>query len=228
MKNKIIIISVLMIAVSSCASLPQPSFEIGVIDYSPLLESGIFVTESNSVSFDYTALGSIVAIEKGGWKNGITKRPSTETVFDGIIKELENIGANGLINLNVTFSNEITDYNRKIYVPTIVVKGMAIKTPNGKINKIEKKIIPDGVTLLGKIDNIDCWIIKEHKNGVKIGTLKELNGEQIRKAIRKFSLNKNITFNLKGKERNNDAYAGVDGQNIMLFKENKIIRINPK
>lgn len=227
MKNSILLIVTLFILVSSCVTLPQPSFEIGVIDYSPLLNNGIFVTESNSVNFDYTALGSVIAIEKGGWNNGIKKRPSTEVVFNGIIKELENIGANGLINLNVSFSTEITDYDHaKIYVPTIIVKGMAIKTSNEKIRKVQCKVIPDGATPLGRIDDIECWIIKEYKNGVQIGTSKELNEEQIRRVIREFSLSKNITFNLKGKEQNKDAYAGVDGNNIMLFKENKSVKIS--
>ena len=122
---------------SSCASLPEPESLVGIVDYTPLIKSGIFVTESNSVNFDYTAVGSIVATEKGGWINGKAKRPTTEGAFKNIIKELNAIGANGIINLNIIPSVEMSDVAMsKVYVSVITVKGMAIKIPDSKLKKV--------------------------------------------------------------------------------------------
>ena len=107
--NKTICGLLLILVLGSCGSLPQPESRIGIIDYTPLIKAGIFVTESNSVNFDYTAVGSIIATEKGGWINGNPKRPSTEDALKNIIKELEHMGANGIINLNISSSVEMSD-----------------------------------------------------------------------------------------------------------------------
>lgn len=56
------------IILSSCAIyLPAPKSIIGMVDYSGLINRGIFVTESNSVSFEYEPVGSIYVEEVGGW-----------------------------------------------------------------------------------------------------------------------------------------------------------------
>lgn len=123
----------LIIIFSSCGSLPVPESRVRVIDYTPLIKAGIYVTESNSVNFDYTAIGSIVATEKGGWVNGKAKRPTTEDALNNIMKELERMGANGIINLNIIPSVEMSDdLMSKVFVSVITVKGMAIKIPNIK------------------------------------------------------------------------------------------------
>ncbi len=52
---------------TSTASYPAPYGFSTFLDYSSLTSKGIYVTESNSVSFDYKTLGSVSAIEIGGW-----------------------------------------------------------------------------------------------------------------------------------------------------------------
>lgn len=54
---------------TSCTTpkIPEPYGFSSFLDYSPLTERGIYVTESNSVSFDYQTLGSVAATEVGGW-----------------------------------------------------------------------------------------------------------------------------------------------------------------
>lgn len=56
---------------TSCAtstiSYPEPYGFSTFLDYSPLTNKGIYVTESNSVSFDYKTLGSVSATEVSGW-----------------------------------------------------------------------------------------------------------------------------------------------------------------
>lgn len=108
-----------------------------MIDYSMLTQQGYFVTESNSVSFNYEAIGSIYAEEVGGWvpKNGkpksmdpkekyyinsnqkhIYQEPNLQNAYANIANKLKAEGANGIINL------KISKYSNKI-----IITGMAIK-----------------------------------------------------------------------------------------------------
>lgn len=220
--NKTICGLLLILTLVSCGSLPEPESRIGVIDYTPLIKAGIFVTESNSVNFDYTAVGSIVATEKGGWVNGRPKRPATEDALKNIIKELERMGANGIINLNIIPSVEMSDdLMSKVFVSVITVKGMAIKIPDSKV----KKVPTEDSHLLGQIDGIQCRIAKKYNNGMTICTSKELNPDQIKKAKDTFSLKGKIMFNLEGAEGKGEAYAGIDEGFIIVYKNNEFIKL---
>lgn len=145
-KVLVLIMSAFMFA--SCATYrPAPKSYVGIIDYSVLTSKGLFVTESNSVSFNYQAIGSVIAEETGGWipKNGaqsstnvsdeyyvgsstrkVYKKPDVQVTFDNIAEQLSSIGANGIINLKITTSLEI-DMVSKLYVDKITVSGMAIR-----------------------------------------------------------------------------------------------------
>lgn len=220
--NKIICGFLLILILGACGSYPKPESRIGVIDYTPLIKAGIFVTESNSVNFDYTAVGSIIATEKGGWVGGNYQRPSTENALKNIIKGLEDMGANGIINLNISSSVEMSeDLMSKTYVAVITVKGMAIKIPNSKIKKT-----PVGEPrLLGQIDGVQCRIAKKYNNGMVICTSEELTPDQIRKVKNDFSLKGRIKFNLEGTEGKGEAYAGIDDGFIILYKNNEFIKL---
>lgn len=220
--NKTICGLLLILVLGSCGSLPQPESRIGVIDYIPLIKAGIFVTESNSVNFDYTAVGSIIATEKGGWVNGRPKRPTTEDALKNIIKELERMGANGIINLNIIPSVEMSDdLMSKVFVSVITVKGMAIKIPDSKV----KKVPTEDSHLLGQIDGIQCRIAKKYNNGMTICTSKELTPDQIKKAKDTFSLKGKIMFNLEGAEGKGESYAGIDDGFIIIYKNNEFIKL---
>lgn len=219
--NKTICGLLLIMILGSCGSLPQPESRIGVIDYTPLIKAGIFVTESNSVNFDYTAVGSIIATEKGGWINGKSKRPSTEDALKNIIKELERMGANGIINLNISASVEMSDdLMSKVFISVITVKGMAIKIPDSKL----KKAPTEYPRLLGQIDDVQCRVTKKYNNGMTICTSKELTPDQIRKAKDTFSLKGKIMFNLEGAGGKGEAYAGIDDGFIIIYKSNEFIK----
>lgn len=129
---------------SSCVTLPPPSIRTGVIDYEPLVKSGYFVTESNSVGFGYEAKGSIIIVLTGGWKKKKNKQvessivkakddyyvptsgkqiyiaPTYEEVFDALKVELQKLGANGIINMKL--SHQIDGVQDQF-----VLTGMAIK-----------------------------------------------------------------------------------------------------
>ena len=60
-------IGLLTSCATSAISYPEPYGFSTFLDYSPLTNKGIYVTESNSVSFDYKILGSVSATEVSGW-----------------------------------------------------------------------------------------------------------------------------------------------------------------
>lgn len=144
-----------VLILSSCSvSLPTPKSTVFVIDYSALTQKGIFVTESNSVSFDYEAIGSVVAEETDGWvKQSLLKDKEKQprkvyqdeyyddsqyssrgknvfipadlnAALQNLGEQLIEIGANGIINLKI-------EYVKVPYVKSslnsIIVSGMAIK-----------------------------------------------------------------------------------------------------
>lgn len=145
--KKLLFLVVSVFMFSSCAVYkPAPKSFIGVVDYSTLTQQGIFVTESNSVSFDYEPIGSIVAEETGGWvyKNGkpmnqdpkddyyigssskkIYQAPDVQVAFANLASRLKEINANGIVNLKVVSTMEI-DLVSKLSVQKITVTGMAI------------------------------------------------------------------------------------------------------
>lgn len=148
MKNTFLVIaSTLLLA--SCATLYRaPRSYIGIIDYSPLTEQGIYVTESNSVSFDYKAIGSVYAEEVGGWvrkdgkpesndpkepyylfssgKKKIYVLPDINSIFKKLVDQLKQSGADGIVNLKIESTIE-QDLATKLPYDKIIVTGMAIK-----------------------------------------------------------------------------------------------------
>ena len=139
MRKKIscLLFCVLVLSACSVSTLPAPKSEVIMIDYSILTQKGYFVTESNSVNFDYEAIGSIYAEEVGGWvpKDGKSKstdpkenyyinsnrkhiyqEPNLQNTYANIANKLKAVGANGIINL------KISNYSNKI-----IITGMAIK-----------------------------------------------------------------------------------------------------
>lgn len=132
---------------TSTISYPKPYGFSTFLDYSPLTNRGIYVTESNSVSFEYKTLGSVSATEVSGWikkgkepkvanktkKNNVddmyadveSNRPvgkyiritaSLDDAMERMVNTLNEVGANGIINLKVHFE-----------LDRIIISGMAIR-----------------------------------------------------------------------------------------------------
>ena len=65
--KKVLIIMFFALFEVSCVTVSVKSLDIvSVLDYSPLTSKGIFVTESNSVGFEYEAIGSIYIEMRNG------------------------------------------------------------------------------------------------------------------------------------------------------------------
>lgn len=126
---------------SSCSSrIPYVKYH-SVIDYSEYISRGFFITESNSVSFAYEPIGSVVAGVSSGWEilNSTTETTTSDDnvygtssktkikygeyvgarlddAIDLLYKKCIELGADGVINFSFSSSGS-----------ECVVSGMAIK-----------------------------------------------------------------------------------------------------
>lgn len=145
MKN--IIYLLLLLVLFSCKSLtpPTPIRYASHVDYSYFTNKGIFVTESNSVNFEYETLGSLYVECTGGWVkknksneidmedvymnkmgNYLYAPARVEEAFDLAMVEVIKLQGNGIINLKITpgtyyYANYLTGVNK------ITITGMIIK-----------------------------------------------------------------------------------------------------
>lgn len=120
------------IVLTGCNSGKQAYAEvIGVLDYSEFSSNGFFVTESNSVNFDYTPLGSlsiqVFPGEGDEWyfDNGVARRKGDSSTAPAsalrvAVREARRLNANAIINLSV---KPIQVMERS----GILVTGMAVK-----------------------------------------------------------------------------------------------------
>lgn len=143
---------VTLLIVTSC-SIPTPKTvykETFVIDYSRYNKQGFYITESNSVSFDYEPVGSVITVLKG--LNNLTqvevhneysdtdaqlsvrtnREPKTKmksvnnkyTIYDAIDEfatKCKDIRANGVINFKINYTFDT------VYGTGYEISGMAIK-----------------------------------------------------------------------------------------------------
>jgi hypothetical protein len=112
-----------------------------VLDYEKYSKQGFFITESNSVSFDYTPIGSVVVRVFSGYVNEgteyvkkfksngtYTENPTIRAgewkdcdlndAFTQLYKEAISKGANGVINLKYEFSPSFSDYTPDRWIIT--------------------------------------------------------------------------------------------------------------
>lgn len=140
MKKILTLCAVAALIMSSCAPTIEPFKQTaGFIDYS--MFPGMFLTESNSVSFEYQPIASLYASEVTGAYKVEKKRIRTDEIYgseyveyDGKIRfanpqsalifaveKAEALGGNGIINLKVE------PYTYKDGRDAYFVSGMVIK-----------------------------------------------------------------------------------------------------
>lgn len=145
--KKILLFIFLVSVLSSCMKIPYISTS-SIIDYSYYSDKGFFITESNSVNFQYKPICSIqVRVESGyevtgsdkevsrsllggekttySEKMGNYKIATVNEALDLIYKESVEKGANGVINMKIT---PLTAYQgNQTIITGYYVTGMAIK-----------------------------------------------------------------------------------------------------
>ncbi len=147
MCKKLLFAAVLSASLIGC--IPQrtffSTFSSG-IDYKEYSDLGFYVTESNSVNFNYTPISSIVASVKSGYlgdekpsnskvkvsksdRGSLFITATASIVLEELYQEAIKLGANGIINLKIEAKTEsgINDYGVTTDFPVYVATGMAIK-----------------------------------------------------------------------------------------------------
>ena len=206
----------------SCVTLPPPPAPYafaGIFDYSPLTSKGVFVTESNSVSFDYETIGSLYAISDGGWINKTYVEPSLDALYNEVLKQLAAYNANGIVNLKIDVSGRIADRTKRYSL-----EGMAIrKTDAGKINAQ----VSTARRIIGKIDGISLQILEAYSNGTRVLTSQKLNVSQLRQAWKKYFYNQSqIQFYTTEGLVNKIAYAAIIDKKIVDYERNEYTPLN--
>ncbi|MGN1219099.1 MAG: hypothetical protein ACI4TD_14190 [Phocaeicola sp.] len=222
MNSKIIFLALCCLLVSSCETVNIPQVTVTVLrDYTPMTDKGIFVTESNSVDFDYVPLGSVVSVTNGAYRSSLEKGSMYENVdlgkaFEEISNMLVVMGANGLINLKIESSfDDLIHY--------MTVTGMAIRTkePLLKTKEIIEHKQPSECT----IDGITARIIRKTKTGVIVSTTGKFNYDQVIKMIDELNLpDTAIKIYQAGEARK--AYAGITDDGYYInYDTNEFIKL---
>lgn len=159
MKKCLLIIACVLVFASCATQKPvfmPPYTTASLLDYSILTERDIFVTESNSVGFDYETVGSVLVKGYGGYVKKASKKEKRERIVtqdDYYINDkgftltrgkyeyvnpnlddamitlgdyLESIGANGIINISIRLVPEDMT-DETNHRDKIVITGMAIR-----------------------------------------------------------------------------------------------------
>ncbi len=107
---------------AGCTFVPYFS-SVTSVDYSRYNNENFYITEANSVSFAYDPVGSVEVVMRSGYKGVYNETSRTTTyskeptlvsvydVIDGVKKECENLGADGVINFKLSFDRVATQYS---------------------------------------------------------------------------------------------------------------------
>lgn len=152
--RKFLFISAMALLLSACA-VPKRAYTSysTSFDFTEFTNDGFFITESNSVSFDYDPIGSISGVVTSGYevlgkdkqreskmKDDVYYQEKNEKVRYGeykyadfrnvlfeIVESAKKLGANGIINLDVVYSPGTVDMKNKEITPSYyIASGMAI------------------------------------------------------------------------------------------------------
>lgn len=130
--KKLFIVFCVLIGSFSCVA-PRLSYkETIIVDYMRYSNIGFFVTESNSVSFDYTPVGSVTTIVVGETKvqdketgRMIKRDYHIYDAIDEIVRQSRRMGSDAIIGLTLSPKLSTTGFPEGY-----IVSGMAIKRNN--------------------------------------------------------------------------------------------------
>lgn len=221
---KKLVYALLIFILSSCTTLTPISY-VKTLDYRPLIENGLFVTESNSVSFEYTSIGSLFAQETDGWINGQFVTPRIKNMYNNILLEAQRLGANGLINMSV-----------KRLDHSIVIQGMFIKRVKyGDVKIIEERSVPianDSLTGIkddirgGKINGTEYSVFRETENEICLSTSRRLTVSEMKGIKKELTASKKVLqFYILGID-NDNPYASLYETQLIEHRKGKITEFN--
>lgn len=147
MKNVLLsIICVSAASLTSCAPKMQYVASSSYINYQTYVDQGVYITESNSVNFDYTPLGSVSAIVFPGYVkatrpsqyqyNDLNGKPQLTEEYNKwksadvqdaialVVEKAKQQGGNGVINFSIKPTSES---DGKAIRHGFLVSGMVIR-----------------------------------------------------------------------------------------------------
>lgn len=148
--RKYLTLVLMTIILSSCAiKYPYKRYST-VVDFEKYTSQGFFITESNSVNFNYMPVGSLSSVVESGYEligDLVTDRSDDlyhnssssnkygdyiNAAIDDAIEELflsaKELGADGIINLKTEYISGIySKYGSVVRPPMYIATGMAIK-----------------------------------------------------------------------------------------------------
>lgn len=148
MKKVLLILCVAVFVLASCAVRTPYSVRSRVIDFTEITRTGFFITESNSVSFDYEQIGRVTTVAQSGWEVTGRRRgaddiepgatdtwarfgdyiyASPDVAIYELVQRARAIGANGIIDLSIEFFPEIIQGGAIRRHSSFVVSGRAIR-----------------------------------------------------------------------------------------------------
>ena len=136
MKKIVLLLLAIPILFSCSVKYPYKEY-YSFFDYSEHIKKGFFITESNSVNFDYTPIGTVSFIMRSGYEE-IEKRDSSiygeykdidvEKAITSIVNIAKMKNANGIINLKVEFVPAVFEKRKNVILGNgVIISGMAIK-----------------------------------------------------------------------------------------------------
>ena len=100
----------------SCYTFKVPRiYDVGVVDYKRYAERGFFISETDYAGFEYTPVGSVIAIVATGYDEPVEKNKSNEPAFygklvvydiydaiDAAVEKCTELGADGIIKFKIS------------------------------------------------------------------------------------------------------------------------------
>lgn len=146
-RNLLLMSAVSMVMLCSSCAKSYYGIYTGFVDYTPYSDKGFFLTESNSVSFEYTPIGSVVVNVCSGYANVEVVQPDAQhsvkkdrtqikveekwkkadmsDVVGYAVQIAKEKGGNGIINIKS--EPEFVVISGKRYISGYVLRGMIIR-----------------------------------------------------------------------------------------------------
>lgn len=201
-----------LLALSSCS----PVTFIGMLDYRPLTNKGLFVTESNSVGFDYEPIGSLNISRTSGWVDGRFSPSSVEQMYSDILDEAKKLDANGIINMSFTSGKSV-----------VTLTGMFIKRKEyPAVDVVHEEDIP--VIGLGEneVDDLTYSIFREYESSVCLRTQKKLSLSDMKKIKTALPVQKKLIQFFVSGQNSDKPYAGFSENLFIDYEKGTTIEIN--
>lgn len=148
-KSLMLLLALLLLQSCSSFHFPRAKDYITTVDYTKYLQEGFFITESNSVNFDYDPVATVYVLSYegetdpnsgagSGWyvdQYGYSRQsgdvdwafPYPAGVLDKAVKAAKEKGADAIINLSFTPTTRRPFKNENFTLSGLLVTGMAIK-----------------------------------------------------------------------------------------------------